>query len=362
MAGKLKPLLKNILLLLAACAFFFLCAEIACRLFYDEKVNYTPWIWEKLQEDGAKTFSLTDQDTYVNKDNGLYYLLDSNSLNKQRYARFNYQKTVKKEKTAEEYRVAIIGDSFTGSSGLSPDEKNYTAMLSEALNNAGQKSFNILPFSEGGINTYQELTILKEFLGDIKPDLVVLQYCDNDVEAIKTPYGVNNHNLWIDSRTDPIILDKQIVPALPYLPKSLSKFLLSNSAFWRFFSYKLNIISTYYVDATDTNSSLESLKQMKLLLASKGIPLVVIDFPPAVNEQDYCGYVSGEGGKKLQDEIRKMAVELNFSFLSLCDYVDDIHSLQSSIESNHYHYNTEGHRLAAEALKKEILNITKNEE
>ncbi|MBU2540512.1 MAG: SGNH/GDSL hydrolase family protein [Candidatus Omnitrophica bacterium] len=74
---------------------------------------------------------------------------------------------------SEKYKIFFIGDSFTHGCVLSEEHMYYT-VLADSLD------AEIFAYGAGGYGTLQEYLILDKFFDEIKPDLVMLQVCDND--------------------------------------------------------------------------------------------------------------------------------------------------------------------------------------
>jgi lysophospholipase L1-like esterase len=87
-------------------------------------------------------------------------------------------------------KVLFLGDSFTYAIDAS-DDKTYFSRLGERF------PIEIFAYGGGGYGTLQEFMILDEYLDIIKPDIIFLQYCENDFFdnnyhlELKSRYGVN---------------------------------------------------------------------------------------------------------------------------------------------------------------------------
>ncbi len=68
--------------------------------------------------------------------------------------------------------LLVIGDSYT--QGL---DVNQTEIYYESF----KEKYNVYAFGAAGYGTYQEYLSLKLFLNDLKPDLVLIQFCSNDI-------------------------------------------------------------------------------------------------------------------------------------------------------------------------------------
>lgn len=97
-------------------------------------------------------------------------------------------------------RILFVGDSWTGDPNTS-DEEAYFGVVKNNL------PVEVFAIGGGGYGTLQELMLVKEFAGVIKPDIFVLQYCDNDIinnsffleEPTITRNQKNLRPYWVDN-------------------------------------------------------------------------------------------------------------------------------------------------------------------
>lgn len=71
-------------------------------------------------------------------------------------------------------RILFVGDSWTGDPNTS-DEEAYFGVVESEL------PVEVFAIGGGGYGTLQELMLVREFAEKVKPDILVLQYCDNDL-------------------------------------------------------------------------------------------------------------------------------------------------------------------------------------
>ncbi len=74
----------------------------------------------------------------------------------------------------EKKRILFVGDSWTGDPNTS-DQDAYFGVVQKEL------PVEVFAIGGGGFGTLQELMLVQEFAKKIKPDIFVLQYCDNDI-------------------------------------------------------------------------------------------------------------------------------------------------------------------------------------
>jgi len=70
-------------------------------------------------------------------------------------------------------KVLFLGDSFTNAVDVS-DSKTYYGILKDTL------PVEVFAFGGGGYGTLQEYMILEKYVDEIRPDILVLQFCSND--------------------------------------------------------------------------------------------------------------------------------------------------------------------------------------
>lgn len=356
--GKNKGLALSVNILLSIIIFLVLLVgvEILCRLFYDKATKSGYLVWPELN-----SFSMYRLDnSFINKSDGLSYRLSDGRLNEDIYTFFD-KKKIKKDKEDGVFRVVVLGDSYTiipiGIDWI----KFYVPQLEELLkgewNIRGlKKRFEILPFAQSGLNTYQEYLLLKNLAINYDPDLVILQYTYNDVEPIRLPmqYRGSNGNVYLSfrSKTDVLAIGNAFFPAFPHLDKKINTFLLENSAFFRFLSFRLNTTLEKFFNnfVLDKSSSFESIGRIKQIAKGKNIPFIMATLPSS-RPPNEC--LDNSYSETFFKELKPLADRLAIPIFNLCDYVDDIS--QYSPKPGDGHYNTAGYGFVAKMLKDAIL-------
>jgi len=89
-------------------------------------------------------------------------------------------------------KLLVIGDSFTQATAVS-DNKTYHALAGEML------GMEVFAYGAGGYGTLQEYMILDRYVDEIKPDLILWQFCINDFinndNALEQASIFNNNGL-----------------------------------------------------------------------------------------------------------------------------------------------------------------------
>ena len=78
-------------------------------------------------------------------------------------------------------RIAVLGDSVAAGHGL-PVEDRLSSLLEDRLNQEG-KAFEVLNFGVFGNETIHHRTTLKQVLGSMHPDFILVQWYINDLEG-----------------------------------------------------------------------------------------------------------------------------------------------------------------------------------
>lgn len=100
-------------------------------------------------------------------------------------------------------KILVIGDSFTEADQV-PDGKTYYSVLGRLV------GAEIFAYGADGYGTLQEYMVLSKYVDEINPDLVILQYCPNDVIDNSLDLGIASkaansgmvRPYWLDGRVE----------------------------------------------------------------------------------------------------------------------------------------------------------------
>jgi len=101
---------------------------------------------------------------------------------------------VSASKPADEFRVVVLGDSYTVG-GQVPYELTFPAILENRLHSAGYQRVRVIDAGVGGYTTFNEAGLLRAHLAELQPDLVVVAaFLGNDVSenVLATAAGYRN--------------------------------------------------------------------------------------------------------------------------------------------------------------------------
>jgi hypothetical protein len=174
---KLRKIGPNILLVLIALAIFFAGCEIATRLYY--YIAYEQWR-------GADSMRMPENKHLICYDEKLGWAPPKNYRHSsiawdsagEPYAadiRTNeYGFRVFGDVASSKKKILFIGDSYTAAASISGG-KTYYGIIGETL------PAEVFAYGGGGYGTLQEYMILDRYMDLIKPDIVIWQFCSNDL-------------------------------------------------------------------------------------------------------------------------------------------------------------------------------------
>ncbi len=82
---------------------------------------------------------------------------------------------------AKRIKILFLGDSYTGDPNAG-NQEIYFSVVKSTLHNKYNLDVEIFAAGGGGYGTLQQYLFIKEYIPKIKPDVFVLQFCDNDFE------------------------------------------------------------------------------------------------------------------------------------------------------------------------------------
>jgi hypothetical protein len=101
-------------------------------------------------------------------------------------------------KQPNEYRIALIGDSYTFGEGVAGTEDTYAQVLEDSLNRRQQAvAVKTLNFGASAYSVKQMVATLQYRTPDIQPDLVVMAIIPDDFNIARTPV-VDSRGYFVD--------------------------------------------------------------------------------------------------------------------------------------------------------------------
>lgn len=251
-------------------------------------------------------------------------------------------------------RVAVVGDSFVEAMQVDP-EQSFAAVLERGLRREGVNA-EVYPFGVSGFGTSQVLHLVRDYVLDYSPDLVIYLFIRNDASdscrCMDDKHWTQQYGLGPQGELEP----------LPFYPYRLStkKKLLRHSALVRFLFYQQRLLE-HLRDAreqpkqpdvgVDAPRECEEscwkivgllLQEMDRTLRDRGIPWMLVwegDAKPdyAHNEREHLERLAA------RDQLPYRDLTPGFAPAARA-------GAQPYRFAGDGHWNAEGHRLAGEAL------------
>lgn len=95
------------------------------------------------------------------------------------------------EPTNGRHVILFDGDSFTAGHGLKSVEERYSNIVGKELHKKNSK-YTVINIGKPGADSLGEYYLMKNFIYStrIKPEIIVLQYCGNDIEYVAQENGI----------------------------------------------------------------------------------------------------------------------------------------------------------------------------
>lgn len=245
------------------------------------------------------------------------------------------------------YRIIILGDSIAGGGGLRQGELKFSEIMKDILqHNYPNIDFDILVCETGGWSTTQEVFAYEKYCKNIRHNLVIVAYCQNDdAESYQKIRKINGQLLLVFYKTG--------IPYLSSIP--FNKFFTEQLLIARFINeysiellqhHKLNPHVKYCLLRDD--KIYRAFKRLYILTKSQGTPVMVVVFPQLVRS-------ANRHDVRMLTLIKKWCKELDWGFIDLMKYYKSygMKALRVSPKDS-IHPNGLGHRIAAETIAEEL--------
>ena len=307
----------RVLFLLALIVFLFIAAEVLVRIYYkfSRNVPFTKSVWD-----------------FYDKELGWK------------------GKVVFGDKLATKQKIFFIGDSFTYGCGVEEEYMYYSVVA---------KNLNIETFVYGGpgYGTLQEYMVLDRYIDQIKPDLIVLQVCNNDL----------TNNLWeLESKSlynndlmiRPYLIDGKVQYLYPKFPGKLKMLLFSHSRLLYLLGYniekfiaglaKKGILHTIEKDIADKGIYLENLQKAVVITNT-----IVAKMKERAGEIPIVSFVVNKGSIEY---FRNIFQANNIEFIEdvpQAIYENSLKGAKLTIPGD-THWNEGGHKVCGDILSERL--------
>lgn len=158
-----QSIIYTSIILIALLLFLFIVLEIGLRIFtvpdpYSDRTNYDTELGWVPKAHYSAEYTILDK---KENERNVLFSTGKNGFREWKYASDNPK------------HVLFIGDSYTQAVEVSNDETFYRKL-------ADSLQISVSAFGQAGYGTTQQYLIIKKYLKEINPDLIVLQTCDND--------------------------------------------------------------------------------------------------------------------------------------------------------------------------------------
>jgi len=253
-------------------------------------------------------------------------------------------------------KVLFLGDSFTHAMHVSND-KTYHGLIA--------KDFDIEVFAFGveGYGTLQEYMILEKIIDDIKPDVIVLQFCPNDF--INNHYALELGAIQNNNRMRrPYFEDNEITYKNPTNFASIRNFAASYSRFLYFILSRVDMLKAHPGDTSSETSS-------EKLIIKEGMAHPFFQEAVQVTEQLFkkirkrvpastpVYLFSTHHGNPSYEQIKRISKSSGIIFIDGTAQAVSAAELEgiTTAAADNAHWNNAGHQVVADVLKHYFLEM-----
>ena len=247
-------------------------------------------------------------------------------------------------RTAGQYRVMLLGDSFFWGVGVENSET-----ISSVMEDIGKPILSAYNFSTVGYNTVQELLVAQSYVKSLKPDHVILGFfIGNDIISNAITFVDENGNYAISGEWEGRIRSE--------LRRSMG--LLFHSVIFRIIALSVYIPRVrYQIAITDDviAKSYERISELRQLAINSGSEFSVVIFYPQDSVQG--GIVEAwSNSRKAGQLVYLYCQEKSIPVLDLIRYMNTPEHKSRYFYARDGHLNKEGNKLVAIAILNELLS------
>lgn len=251
-------------------------------------------------------------------------------------------------------KILLLGDSVSWGDGIEVIERTYPFILEQILGNKSGKTYEVINSAVLGYSTFQEYRYLQLYGLQYQPDLIVLQFCLNDVVERYSSlfeYGGDNTFMGVDTRL---------------AIQGTYGWLLRNSRIFetgiRMLKFASRNEQAYRVEELTKEPSsreiesawkqtLSEVGDIRALAEKEHIPLIVVVFPYRFQLQQSTQL------NQPQLRLKRYAMENKVMMIDLLPFFaafqEKNKEVQLFFDANHM--TIEGHQLTAEILSQQLF-------
>lgn len=309
-----QSMIQNILLLLGVTILLILIGEIILRILISEETSRF----------GFGPGSL--------KFNKKYISLNNEGFRDRDYTLATSENTI---------RIIGLGDSFTYGSGIKDVNNVYLKKLEKLLNEKKSANHEVLNFAKPGINTEEEIKILKKYALKYKPNIIILGYVLNDFSDIENKikckskeHTIPFFGFWLRNFS-----------YLYYFIETRINKLIEQGNFECTYGEYLNHV---FESENNRKHNFKYFEELSLLSQENNVKLLVIIFPIIHNLQDYPF-------TEAHKFVKEAGEKYGFKVIDVLPYYEDYTEKELIVNTYDLHPNELGHELAAQLIYENIV-------
>ena len=257
---------------------------------------------------------------------------------------------------AADKKILLLGDSVSWGDGMEDVRQVYPYLLEQRLNQEGKETYEVINSAVPGYSTFQQLRYLQLKGMDLNPDMIILQFCLNDVVERYTSvaaYGGDNVFLGVDTRQAIqgwygwFIRNSRAFEALIRLLQRLAR----DRQEYDVNKMTTDRLSPELVEAWDL--TLSEIKGIRDIAFTHKIPFLVVIAPYRFQLRQ------PRTANQAQEILLEYADLHNIHMVDLLPYFVSFCRKNTNVPLFHdaNHFSTHGHALAAKTLSKPVLEL-----
>jgi lysophospholipase L1-like esterase len=251
-------------------------------------------------------------------------------------------------------KILLLGDSVSWGDGIKEVKQLYPCLVEELLSTAFEDNVEVVNASVPGYSTFQQRDYLRIYGTELKPQLIILQFCLNDVVERYTSisaYGGDNVFLGVDTRSaisglhGILIRNSRLYEAIVRLLVGIAR----NRQEYHVSNLARDALSSELTDAWER--ALAEIEQINVIAARHDIPFLLLIMP----------YRFQLGSPRKTDQpqrvLRKYAEEHGVRSLDMLSHFAEFSAAnpEKPLFRDANHLSVDGHRLAAEVVSQYVI-------
>lgn len=253
--------------------------------------------------------------------------------------------------TSDKTKVLVIGDSFTMAGNITDGKAYYDYLLQNG-------NIELFVYGGGGYGTLQQYLILDNYFDEIDPDIIIWQFCDNDL--------INNHNelegrSLIHSGIDPrpYYVDGNIVVLPPWRRHGTLYNILNKSYIVKILSLELKLFKKdKFITIEETITKNDRL-YIETVQSTKDIMGLVLDRIADIPIISFNARIYSDFPEWWSLTFSQIANDISFVYLhQVSDSLNFARSSGIIIDGSPIdeHWNSTGHAIVGKILKEYLEN------